>query len=109
MTIEDLVRESWQTAQDKGFHDDLDKLSPRDASLIRLALIHTEVSEAAQEIKKRGTGDREAIGAELADVMIRVADIAGCLGIDLQAATVAKLEANRGRPYRYGTPDEVKG
>lgn len=64
-----------------------------------LALIHSEVSEALEAVRK---GDRENFAEELADVLIRVLDCAGGLGIDLDAEVRAKLEKNRLRGYRHG-------
>jgi len=39
---------------------------------------------------------------ELADVAIRLFDIAGSLGIDLEKEIEAKMERNEGRPIRHG-------
>lgn len=106
MTITELVEQSWRLAERKGFHDDIGDL--RTAALVRLCLIHTEVSEAAQEVKRHGVANAAAIGDELADVLIRAADLAGILGIDLQACVVAKMARNANRPHKFGTPDEVR-
>jgi NTP pyrophosphatase (non-canonical NTP hydrolase) len=38
---------------------------------------------------------------ELADIMIRVADLAGALGIDLESAVQKKHAYNLGRPFRH--------
>ncbi len=64
-----------------------------------LALITSEVSEALEDFRK---GNRDHFPEELADVMIRVLDLAGGLGIDLDKAIAAKLEKNRARSYRHG-------
>jgi len=40
--------------------------------------------------------------SELADIVIRVYDLAGALGIDLDAAIEVKHQYNVGRPYRHG-------
>ena len=106
MDITTLQQQAWQNAEDKGFHSHTPMLDLRSMALIRLALIHTEVSEATQEIKRHGAGDRYAIGQELADVLIRCADLATTLGIDLEGAVVTKLLANTQRPMHYGTPWE---
>jgi NTP pyrophosphatase (non-canonical NTP hydrolase) len=39
---------------------------------------------------------------ELADIMIRVADLAGALGIDLESAVQKKHAYNLGRPRKHG-------
>lgn len=106
MTITDLVRESYGAAKAKGFHDDLP--ADRTGTLVRLALIHTEVSEATQEVKRHGVANPDAIAEELADALIRIGDLAGSLSLDLEGAVEAKMAKNLTRPYRYGTPGEGK-
>ncbi len=109
MHIYELVSQAWQCAQDKGFHD----MEPNDRSgiLVRLCLIHSEVSEAVQEVKRTWTdppslATRDRLAEELADVLIRVGDLCGVLLIDLDDAVQKKLAYNRTRNTRYGTPEE---
>lgn len=64
-----------------------------------LALIHSEASEALEAFRK---DDRENFAEELADVLIRVLDCGGGLGIDLDATVAAKLKKNRSRGYKHG-------
>lgn len=44
----------------------------------------------------------EGIPSELADIVIRVMDICGMYGIDLEKAILEKMEYNRTRPMRHG-------
>lgn len=44
----------------------------------------------------------EGVPTELADVVIRVFDLAGWLGIDLASAIREKMRFNKTRPYRHG-------
>jgi len=44
----------------------------------------------------------EGIPSELADVVIRIFDICGYYGIDLQAAIEEKMAYNESRPYKHG-------
>lgn len=44
----------------------------------------------------------EAVGEELADVIIRTMDLAEGLDIDLYEHVVAKVEKNKGRTFRHG-------
>ena len=110
LTIAVLQRRAWDTVETKGLHDNLRALPVREATMIRLALIHTEVSEALQEVKRKGVheGNTRVIGEELADILIRVADLAEELKIDLEQATKDKLTVNDLRPYKYGTPEEMR-
>jgi NTP pyrophosphatase (non-canonical NTP hydrolase) len=63
-------------------------------------LVVTEVAEAAEEIRIHG--EYESMGGELADICIRVFDIAGYLSLDLDTAIREKLEQNRHRPFLHG-------
>jgi NTP pyrophosphatase (non-canonical NTP hydrolase) len=77
----------------KGWHDE-----PREIGTA-LALIHSEVSEALEADRK---GWEENFREELADVVIRIGDLCGELGIDLEKEIRIKMDYNRQRPYKHG-------
>jgi NTP pyrophosphatase (non-canonical NTP hydrolase) len=111
MHLDDIQIAAWRTAEHKGHHAQLAPLPVREQTLIRLALIHTEVSEATQHVKRQGItpATLPLIAGELADTLIRLCDLAQCLQIDLMRATILELDANTRRPHGYGTPWEVSG
>lgn len=98
----------WQEMEKKGFHDGRTG-SGRDDTLVRLCLIHSEVSEAAQEVKRHGVTaeTRGKIGMELADILIRLLDLSENLGINLGSYAEEKMRLNVARPHKYGTPEEA--
>lgn len=67
----------------------------------KLALIHSEVSEALEgarkNVKDSHLPDRWALEVELADAAIRIFDLAGGLGLDLGGAIAEKLDYNAKR------------
>ena len=68
----------------------------------KLCLIHSEVSEAMEGHRKGLADDklphRPMIEVELADAVIRIADLAGALGLDLGGAIAEKIAFNQKRP-----------
>lgn len=82
-------------AAEMGWHD-----NPREVGT-QLMLIVSEISEAMEGWRKGLDDDhlphRKMTEVELADAVIRCADLAGFLGLDLYGAIHEKLEYNRTR------------
>lgn len=98
-----MVSQAHEDSKAKGWYQ------PPPTTAEQIALGHSELSEALEAFRDRGTekwyredGKPEGIASELADTIIRIADMAGALGIDLEDAIVEKLAFNRTRPYRHG-------
>jgi NTP pyrophosphatase (non-canonical NTP hydrolase) len=100
----DAMALAWGIAEAKGFHEG--KPADRETTLVRLCLLHSEVSEAVQEIKRHGMDGTEDCLRELADVVIRVGDLVGMLGATGRFPWILcdVMRANLARPDRYGTP-----
>lgn len=72
-----------------------------------LALIHSEVSEALEALRMGNPPDDKipefsGAEAELADVVIRIMDLAHARDWNVGGAIVAKMEMNKGRTIRHG-------
>lgn len=67
----------------------------------KLCLIHSEISEAMEGHRKGLIDDhlphRTMLEVELADAVIRIADLAGALGLDLGGAIAEKMAYNAHR------------
>lgn len=134
MNITTLVQKAYDLADSKGFHNVAATFGDR------IALVHTELSEAMEAFREldndaydairepvyksaqSGTLTRakseyafnkdgsdklilnkpEGVASELADVVIRVADMCGVYGIDLNNAIKEKLAYNKTRPHMHG-------
>ena len=71
-----------------------------------IALAHSELSEALEAARRADTGmtlsESTGVSDELADVVIRVLNIAGALQIDIGEAVSFKMRVNAGRPHKHG-------
>lgn len=104
--IEALVRVAHGMARVKGWYDD----GPRNFGE-QAMLIVSEVAEAVEEsrdgramteVYDGKNGKPEGIPIELADVLIRVADLAGAHGMPLGVSVTRKLLFNATRPPKHG-------
>ena len=119
--IAEFVAEAHKNAVEHGFWD-----SPPEFGT-SIALIHSELSEALEEVRAgnrihpgeptppvyySGGGQLsdthtevctkpEGYATELADAVIRIADLCGYMHIDLAAVIREKMEYNATRPYKH--------
>jgi NTP pyrophosphatase (non-canonical NTP hydrolase) len=90
MNINEIAAKQYEWVERMGWHNK--------TVLEALALIASEVGEAVNEC--RGEAPTEEFGTELADIILRVADLAHWQGIDLSKTISAKMELNESRGTR---------
>jgi NTP pyrophosphatase (non-canonical NTP hydrolase) len=90
MQINEIAEKQFDWVERMGWHNK--------TVLEALALIASEVGEAVNEC--RGDAPSPEFGTELADIILRVADLAKWQGIDLAAVIVAKMEVNEAQGTR---------
>lgn len=120
MNIKETAIAAYRNAKNKGFYD------PAPSIESRLLLIHSEVSEACEAIRKNHYCPQNAVSAalgtidddtfkirfeasvknsfedEIADTVIRCLDLCEGMGIDLEAHIAAKMRYNAMRPHKHG-------
>jgi NTP pyrophosphatase (non-canonical NTP hydrolase) len=124
MQINEMARTAWSIAASKGWWDFAAReVQPGDAPCMpgltmtptevtaQLALVMTEASEAiecvrdgdyAPRVSTEKPGKPEGLPSELADIVIRVGQLAHAMGIDLEEAIRVKMEHNAVRVHRHG-------
>lgn len=113
-TITDWMGDAYGLATRAGWWNGYSKTLTADQLLSKLMLIDTEVAEAAEEVRLKGfnpthtyyggSDGKKPLGfpSEMADVIIRIMDLCGHLGVDLEAAIREKHEYNATRSSRHG-------
>jgi len=118
MEIKELVMKAHSNAVEKGFYTIEDSIVSklyRNAELTdeecnavinafrceKLLLVITEVAEATEALRK-GESETANFKEEIADVVIRIGDLSGSCGIDLDAEITNKMEINKNRTYKHG-------
>lgn len=112
MSIASLQEECHRIATDHGWWEDTDVDDPNVVAG-KLALIHSEVSEALEEVRKGryftyyetgmdGKSKPLGFGIELADTVIRILDLCGEMNIDLEDCIRTKIRFNKTRAHRHG-------
>jgi len=111
MTIAELIKASHEMSASKGFWSGRWGSPPEARIPETLALIHSEISEALEAYRELRddwmyhvdeNGKPEGFSIELADAVIRIADLCGALGIDLEKAIEEKQAYNATRPHKHG-------
>ncbi|HLF18181.1 MAG TPA: nucleotide pyrophosphohydrolase [Candidatus Omnitrophota bacterium] len=80
-------------AKEKGFWDEKRNIGEA------LMLIVTELAEAMEGYRHQ---DNDNFREELADAFIRMFDLCGGLGIDIEGEIAKKSIKNKKRPYKHG-------
>ncbi len=93
LTINEWSAYCHSIAKEKGFWDKERNVGEA------LMLVVTELAEAMEGYRHQ---DDANFKEELADTFIRLFDLCGGMGIDIEAEIAKKTEKNKARPYKHG-------
>ena len=93
MNLSELCQYCHSIAKSKGFWDEERNIGEA------LMLVVTELAEAMEGYRHQ---DQDNFREELADAFIRLFDLCGGLGVDIEAEIEKKSNKNKTRPYKHG-------
>jgi hypothetical protein len=91
-----------QQAKEKGFGTTPAEIDVPE----KIALIHTEVSEAFNAYRHKNMNGKDGFEEELGDIIQRVLHLCGAMGIDVEAEILKKLDYNKNREWDWKNLNE---
>ena len=104
LNIAQLTELIMEQAKAKGFGTNPDDINVAE----KIALIHSEVSEAFEAYRHKNIDGKDGFEEELGDIIQRTLHLSGIFGIDIEKAILKKFEYNKERQWDWGRLNEGK-
>lgn len=103
MELKELQELVMKQAEEKGFGT-----RPEDINVgEKIALIHSEISEAYEAYRHQNIDDRHGLKEELGDTVQRILHLCGIMNIDLEEAILKKINVvNKDRKWDWDKMNE---
>jgi NTP pyrophosphatase (non-canonical NTP hydrolase) len=102
LALSELTELILRQAEQKGFGT-----KPKEINVAeKIALIHTEVSEAYEAFRQKNISGRDGFKQELGDAVQRILHLAGIYRIDLEKEILKKLKNNKARKWNWKKMNE---
>lgn len=101
-TINEMVERVMDQAKEKGFGAKLEDIDVAE----KIALIHSEISEAYEAYRHKNIDGKDGLKEELADATQRIMHLCGIFKIDLEQAIIQKIENNKDRKWDWNEMNE---
>lgn len=89
-------------AEQKGFGT-----KPKDINLAeKIALIHSEISEAYQAYRNKKINGKDGFKEELGDAIQRILHLGGIMDVDIEKIILKKIKQNKNRKWHWNKINE---
>jgi NTP pyrophosphatase (non-canonical NTP hydrolase) len=102
MNLNQLIKLILKQAETKGFGTKPNEIEVPE----KIALIHSEVSEAFEAYRHQNFEGKDGFNEEIADILIRVLHLAGVMKIDVEKEISKKMAYNNGREWDWNKMNE---
>lgn len=102
MKIQELTNIIMQQAKEKGFGTTPGEINVPE----KIALIHSEVSEAYEAYRHNNIDGKDGFKEELGDILQRVLHLCGVFDIDSEQEILKKIKSNQNRQWNWGKMNE---
>ncbi len=101
-SVEDLMEAVMQQAREKDFGTEPEEVNVGE----KMALLHSEVSEAFEAYRHDNIEGKDGFKEELGDVLQRTLHICGIFNIDIEKEIYDKIEKNKDREWDWDKLNE---
>lgn len=102
LTLKKLTELILKQAKAKGFGTKPEEINVPE----KIALIHSEISEAYEAWRHKNFEGKDGFNEELADAVTRLLHLAGVMGIDIEKEILKKTDSNKGRDWDWDKMNE---
>ena len=103
LNLRELTSLILEQAKEKGFGTKPEEINVGE----KIALIHSEVSEAYEAYRHKNIDGKDGFKEELDDAIQRILHLAGIFGIDIEKEVLKKIESNKERNWDFNKMNET--